>query len=231
MSVVDRYLSDKYSDKPKVEQGLLGWWKLDDATGTMATDSSGNGYNGALQGGATWSAGRLAGAITLNGSASYVALPQDLFSHRNIESVAFWFKTIGTGGLLSQQVTNPGAPGITEGGPLLYVGLDGHLWGGFSTAPITSSIRSSTIVNNGLWHHIALVGNGNTQKLYLDKALIGTINNPILHHGNRPVLGTAYTVNIPSSPVAEWFYFNGQIDDVRLYNRPLTAAEVTILGK
>ena len=40
----------------------VGWWKFDDATGTTAADSSGNGYNGTINGTPTWVAGQLAGA-------------------------------------------------------------------------------------------------------------------------------------------------------------------------
>ena len=42
--------------------GLAGWWKLDDASGTVAVDSSGNGNDGALQGNGTWIEGVLDGA-------------------------------------------------------------------------------------------------------------------------------------------------------------------------
>src|SRR5262249_27167209 len=45
---------------------LMGWWKLDDASGTTALDSSGNGNNGTLSGG-TWTTGQVGGALNLNG--------------------------------------------------------------------------------------------------------------------------------------------------------------------
>jgi len=45
--------------------GLVGWWKFDDGSGTTATDSSSNGNDGTLEGGAQWVAGQLGGAIQL----------------------------------------------------------------------------------------------------------------------------------------------------------------------
>jgi len=46
---------------------LIGWWALDDGTGTIAKDSSGNGNNGAFSGSPVWVAGRLGGALRFDG--------------------------------------------------------------------------------------------------------------------------------------------------------------------
>ncbi|HUV70899.1 MAG TPA: hypothetical protein VMW15_14650, partial [Terracidiphilus sp.] len=62
------------------ENGLVGWWKLDDGssgtTPTTAADSSGNGNNGANQNNPVWtSSGKIGDALTFSGSSQYVSVP------------------------------------------------------------------------------------------------------------------------------------------------------------
>jgi hypothetical protein len=54
---------------------LIGWWRFDEGSGTTAYDSSGNGNDGTLVGGATWAAGRFGGGIELDGTSGYVSVP------------------------------------------------------------------------------------------------------------------------------------------------------------
>jgi len=57
------------------DPSLVGWWKFDDGSGTTAMDSSGNGNDGTLNGGAQWTDGQIGGAIQFNGSDSSVTAP------------------------------------------------------------------------------------------------------------------------------------------------------------
>ena len=54
---------------------LVGFWRFDEGSGTIAYDSSGNGNDGTLVGGATWAAGRFGGGIELDGTSGYVSVP------------------------------------------------------------------------------------------------------------------------------------------------------------
>ena len=47
---------------------LVAWWRFDENSGTPAADSSGNGNDGTLVGGAQWTDGQLGGALEFNGS-------------------------------------------------------------------------------------------------------------------------------------------------------------------
>jgi len=51
---------------------LVGYWKLDDGSGTLAADSSGSGHNGTLFNGPRWVAGKSAGAVGFNGANQYI---------------------------------------------------------------------------------------------------------------------------------------------------------------
>src|SRR5690349_16688012 len=54
---------------------VVGYWKLDDGTGTVAADSSGQGNNGTLVNGPTWTAGKVGGALQFDGVNDVVDVP------------------------------------------------------------------------------------------------------------------------------------------------------------
>src|SRR6185503_13098498 len=57
ISAVD--MDYRYAAIGSSTNGLVGWWKLDETEGTLASDSSGNGHNGTLLAGPTWTTGQL----------------------------------------------------------------------------------------------------------------------------------------------------------------------------
>jgi hypothetical protein len=82
-------------------------------------------------------------------------------------------------------------------------------------------LRGTTNVNDGKWHHVAGVFDGTTMTLYVDGLVDGTLN------------ATGVTINNKSHPVligenaqATKRYFNGQIDEVRIWNVARTQAEI-----
>jgi hypothetical protein len=68
---------------------LVGWWRFDEGNGTTAYDSSGNGNDGTLIGGATWVAGRFGGGIELDGTSGYISVP-DFELTTNSITFAIW---------------------------------------------------------------------------------------------------------------------------------------------
>ena len=61
------------SPAPAADPSLVGWWKLDETSGTTAADSSGVGNHGTLNGSPPWvAAGQIHGALQLNGTTQYV---------------------------------------------------------------------------------------------------------------------------------------------------------------
>ena len=57
------------------DPSLVGWWRFEEGSGTTAYDSSGNGLDGELIGGVTWTQGRIGGGIELDGTSGYVSIP------------------------------------------------------------------------------------------------------------------------------------------------------------
>ena len=56
---------------------LVGWWKLDDGTGTTALDSTGNKHDGTLVKDPVWTTGKVGGALEFNGTDNFVRIPDD----------------------------------------------------------------------------------------------------------------------------------------------------------
>ncbi len=73
--------------------GFVGWWKLDEVDGTKVVDSSGNGHDGMIYGGATWQpeGGHAGGALEFDGVDDYVETGWT--PHLPMWTVAAWVKS------------------------------------------------------------------------------------------------------------------------------------------
>jgi hypothetical protein len=190
------------------EAGLVGWWRFDEGTGIIASDSSGNGNTGTLYGG-TWVDGKYSKAISLDGASNYVDLgnPSALQLTNNF-AISAWVNPSSFNAYAGIVTTNSG------NGPALSVHSDGHLI--FSIFGV-NNYHFTGQLTTGTYNHVVVVVSGGIAKLYLngvyhDQVSIGSIGS----FSNWLVGGKLPRFN----------YFNGIIDDVRVYNRTLSAAEI-----
>jgi hypothetical protein len=190
----------------------IGHWPLDGD----AVDLSGNGNDGVLMGDPQFAAGMVGEAIDLDGVDDYVDLGNaDLFDITGAMTVACWIKVdvfdkdwqaIVTHGDSSWRIHRSG-------------GTDNIAWG-TSGAP-TADITGTANVNDAEWHHIAGVFTGTQKFLYVDGAVdasgdfAGSINSSAVH-----------SVNIGENNQATGRYFDGLIDDVRIYDVGIHALQV-----
>jgi hypothetical protein len=218
--------------------GLMAHWRLDENTGTMAADKSGNGHDGVLQGpGPTWVSGRWGSAVHFSGSdlisVAQFPPPPPMASY----TVSAWVR-IGSGevgsliaNLVSTEVlgggwalfatlpTGPGAPAQTYA----FEYAD-------STNPNAQLIVASCpCVMTDSWVHLAAVldGNAHTLVLYVNGIPSAHVAAP------PPVVPGSASLNIGHSTRTEpgsAFPVTGAIDDVAIYSRPLTAQEITELN-
>jgi hypothetical protein len=173
-----------------------------------------------------------AGMLQFDGS-SFVRLPEDLITYqprpaaRTIES---WFQTTSGGVILGCQKADPFMnPTVSQAplAPLLYVGSDGKLYGSiFANAQRGSPVSSDTAVNDGRWHHAAMVFSRSTLTLFLDGRQAGPSDNSRLNGPFFDQIGTGYTFPSDPSTPGGWFPFKGQIDDVQIWRVARSADEV-----
>ena len=211
--------------------GLVARWRFDETGGGTATDDSATANHGMLISGPTRGTGVVGTGLTLNGSSQYVSLPYSL--HRwlgRATTFTFWIKTTAVGNT-GNVVTNPQVTGAIDGegyqqdwGVLDSAGHIGlAMREGWSTT--AQALYSTAAVNNGQWHHISMTRDPatGTAQIYVDGALStsGTLRTGLRYAPRLRDLGRG--MNFSSG----YGYLNGSLDDVRVYNQVLSAAEVT----
>lgn len=219
-----------------IDTNPRSYWRLGDAGGPVAASSAvaqGGRDNGTYRNVTASPAGALAGTpdsgAHFNGTAAYVDLPQDLVRANPYFSVELWFRTTAGGTLFSySQKPVDQQDDSTPGVPVLYVGSDGKLRGQFWNGTFDPMV-SAAPVNDGAWHHAVLAGQGNTQTLYLDGFGIGTRAGEIQ---NLDPVNTIGAGGAHSQWPSRWEndprgFFDGDIDEVALYDRPLGAVSVS----
>ncbi len=216
-------------------------WRMDESawTGTAgeAVDESGNGYDGTAVNGATTDSTSpvvstnpgTCGYGTFDGTDDYVDVTNLSSILNGTASLTFWINTTQTGNDAAWQA--PGVTGVEQAG-----GSDDIFWGwidasgniGISVGNDFTS-KSSTAINDGGWHHVVLTRNATSgaYSIYIDGSLnasgtlaTGTIGNAFTSIGRIEDTG--------GTPV----YFNGQLDEVRVYSSVLSSAQaVTVMNE
>jgi concanavalin A-like lectin/glucanase superfamily protein len=196
-----------------LDPSLVAWWSFDEGTGTVAADGSGNGNDGVVEGDAVWVPGVLGTALQFNGSNSYVRAPHIPFESRSFTQ-AMWINPQLSAN--EQVVFAQVETGSTN------LSLHYRIWG---TGAVRMGFYSNDLdtpagtVEVGNWYHVAFwydFENGN-RRIY--------INGEILAEGDAgPYLGSVGDTRIGQWNNSQWF--DGMIDDVQVYDRPLTDGEV-----
>jgi hypothetical protein len=203
---------------------LVDWWTGDGANTTTAPDLAGT-NSGALHGGVTYTPGEVGNAFTFDGNSnrgSYVNVPDVPNSSQDSTTGTwdFWFKTTQTGVYIGLVGKNDG-PGGSFNGITMQVGPDGHSRVEVKGPGPTLLLNGTTAVNDGQWHHMALTfQTGGTTVLYVDGQMQDSGTAPTFSFGaNDPLRFGTMTDGF-------WTPLNGQLDEVQIYNRVLSASEI-----
>lgn len=227
-------LVDIYDEEmPDLSSGLVGYWGFSES-GTTAKDYSGNGYDGTMYSGSTPTdlhdvSGKVGIGAKFDGVDDYVDVPYN-FGRPNTITIALWFKTTSASwdALFGQASVQPPTT-ATFYIPVFAIKDTGILRAELWTGAI-GEISTSFSVRDGNWHHAVIVGNINTQSLYVDGSLIGSRTGTIDQSWwNYSTIGTGSGSTTRGFPSTAWHYFNGSIDEVRIYNRALSEDEIRLL--
>ncbi|MDB4978767.1 MAG: hypothetical protein JWM56_953, partial [Candidatus Peribacteria bacterium] len=216
------------------ENGLVGYWKFDEGRGISTRDVSGNGNTGTRSGtGTTWSGSSLATAIgfdnpyamQFNGTNDYTDMGNASVLNIGTSpySLSLWFKTptvqANWRGIAEKGVSNTVNYGIWIASSSFNYRID-YVTGNGGYDDVFSS--SSVVANH--WYHVVGTWDGTTKKFYVDGVLNGS--SVPTTNGKPTSISAAFTVG-----QARASFFDGNVDDVRLYNRTLSANEVTNLSR
>jgi hypothetical protein len=202
-------------------------WKLDETTGSVASDATGSGNNATLQNSPVWGAGRYGNALTFDGVDDYLSTPIQQ-SNPSVFTLSMWFKTSSiTGGLLM------GYGNLRSGlsssyDRNIYMNNAGQIYFGcFSGSAKT--VNSTASYNDGAWHHVAVALSGAGMVLYVDGSLAGS--DATVTSGENFIgywrIGSDKLTGWPSVPTST--YFSGQLDDIRVYDNALSAVDIASL--
>jgi hypothetical protein len=211
----------------------VGWWKLDEGSGTTAADSSGNNNTGTLVNGPAWSTNTALPAndpysLQFDGSTSYVEVQSsNLLELTSSLTLSAWINTPdptagGTGstmGVIGKANAGGGSGyrlGVENGRADLGLG------GSFNC-----SLQSTSAIVANTWTHIAGTYDGTTMTIYVNGVAQGTswCANGALLTSTQPLdIGREF-----AGPDGR--NFNGLVDDARVYNEAMTSAQVAALAK
>jgi len=200
---------------------LVGWWKFDETEGSNASDSSSSDNVGKLSGNPQWrpSAGKVGGALEFDGVDDFVDCGNDASLDITEQiTLAAWVKTNDAGDSQFNPYVTKGdrTYGLKQHSQntLEFVIYDGT-WR-VTHYPVDGSF-------NGVWHHLAGTYDGGKLKLYID----GTLEVTTAHAGS--IASSAANLNIATNSEESGRFYNGAIDDVRIYNYALSEKEIEML--
>ncbi len=208
---------------------LVGRWAMEEGGGTVLVDSSTWLNNGAIYGTANWVTGMRGKALVFDGTTTYAAVP-DTPSLRitNAITLAAWIKpsVFATQDLI-KKATNGGVNGYemslaaATGNPPRRPFVRFNQVSNGDTYRLSARVTSE-YPTNGAWMHLAATYDGATVKLYINGVL----------DTSKAAAFTIASNNLPLSIGAESGgarKYTGQMDDARVYNYALSAAEIQAL--
>ena len=210
-----------------VTDGLVLKYDLTQASGTTVVDSSGNGKDGTLNGGGTWGG---ANGLTLDGTDDYVKLPNNIMaglSSITVSTEVYIEPTQATPyfiwGFGNSATSSSGTGYFFASGDAFRTGLTLTNWSGEKVTSKGSALA------RGVWKTVTYTQTGTTGTLYEDGVQVAQ-NTAVTVAPSAIGGGTTVNNNIGKSNYAADKFLKGKIRNFRIYNRALTAAEVTSLA-
>jgi hypothetical protein len=188
--------------------GLVGWWRFDEGTGSLAEDSSGNGNDGTVHG-ASWIGGKYGNASSFDGINDYIEVAS--LPDMTTITIEAWINkadmdSVGSHIIICENPVNQRWIFLVQSGVLI-------LRGGALGSDLTYTMPNT----DGVWYYVAGVIDGVDGYLY--------VNGLLVNSGTVAAIGTGTgAVNIGRYSTGG--FWDGFIDEVRVYNRARSETEI-----
>ena len=207
-------------------RGLIGYWKFDEGSGTSASDSSGAGNTANFViGTPSWLSGTdcsLGGCIYFAGDSDMKVNANALFNlYPGARTISAWINRTGGGiGLAIEQLYGGGVVGNFMIAPNYKVAS-------YRDGPVEVSVAVGGATVD-IWYHLVVIQNKETGgrgylKSYINGVLAGSVENISFSSGGGGDLWFGARGSQGDS------FFVGRLDDIRIYNRALSAAEISAI--
>jgi hypothetical protein len=210
--------------KADLTTGLVGYWNFDEGDGTIAYDSSGYGNDGTITGASWTTSGIIDGGLEFDGSGDYIIVTDSAsLDITNEITISIWVKFYS--------ISSSEPPFIIykrgDGGnsdEIYKLGVDDY-----GIGEIDFRINSNPVQGGSLttlnWYHIAATFNGTTKIIYLDaNPVADEIQSVTIQTSNRNLY-----IGADHDSTGFNQFFDGVIDDVRIYERALSSNEIISL--
>ncbi|MBW7988904.1 MAG: LamG domain-containing protein [Planctomycetes bacterium] len=206
------------------DPSLVGWWKFDDGSGTIAYDSSGNGNDGTFNGDPQWVPNQFGYALGFDGSGDWLDCGEDpSLQITDAVTVSAWIK-VGTQGVDHKIGGNQDG---ANGGYKMTVynnnRVEFEIRTSEDSAVLNRNVSGGIEIEVDVWYHV-------TGVYSLEDGYIRTYVNGVLDRemSTTEALGASPgSFKIGCEPFTTSSYnFNGVMDDIRIYNHALTEGEI-----
>ena len=205
---------------PPPASGVAAAYRFGEGVGTTTADASGNGNGGTLVNGPTWTAtGKYGGAINFDGANDFVRVADsaslDLGRTGTVEAwvkldtLNRWQSVVAKGSANSDPSHNYALELSTSNRWLCILG----------NGSSTTTLQSPSAATSNRYYHVACTWDGTTVRLYLDGALSVSSSQLVTPAANAAPLSIGQFGGDTDR-------FDGVIDEVRIYSRALSPAEV-----
>ncbi len=203
---------------------LVGWWRFDEGSGTVASDSSGNGNNGTFNGDPQWVAGHFGNALEFDGSGDWLdcGTGQSLRLGGAVTMTA-WVRI----NVLNRDQKVGGNQNGSNGGYKMTIYSNNiaefEIRSAANASTLNRAVAGGTVLAVGEWYHVT--GAYSQQGGYIRTYLNGVLDREL---ATTAVLGVSPgPMRIGCEPYNTGAnQFNGTMDDIRVYSTALTEGEI-----
>ncbi len=209
----------RFSDniRGSLQPDMVAWWKFDETSGTVASDSWWNKLNGTVSG-ATWVQGIKGNALSFDGVDDYVGTPLTPFTGNAEITISAWIKpsavAINKMIVASSETTSYGTQ------TLFFYSSTPKITACFGTGAIeTSLVDSVSSLVAGNWYFVVATHTSTKNKIYVN----GIKENET---SASTLSGASGTFSIGRFGTQNMWYFSGLVDDVQIYSAALPVAVI-----
>ena len=210
----------------QVQANMVAYWDFNEGSGTVLHDKSGNGNSATIYG-PTWAAGVSGSSLHFNGTTDYVELVDGSPTHLQQFTITCWVSPIDP--YASQErafFSNvQAASGLADGFVFGFNPTGLNFCAANSAGNGWFTLAVPVNITAGSYHFAACTYDGATMREYFDGALVGQMSRSglIPYSSVKPNIGAA--LNNLGHPG----HFNGNIDEMRIYNQALSASDLVAL--